>query len=415
MGLRAVTQVTGSALPAISFAARLPAAICPIGALLMLTELNSIGAAGIAAGMLWTGQAVGGPFLGRTADRRGHRPVILAASLANAVAIAAFVTSAITDLPLAVQAALAAVVGLTVPQIGPLSRTRLVVLTEAVTKEGATGTRELTRRALSFDTAIDEVSFMAGPALAGLAVVLIHPTAGLVLAGLVIAVFGTLFALHPTAPGGTPAGAASRVRLLHPALMTLFAMALLQGMIWGSANAGTSALSAHLGDTGMAGFVWGAMAVTSSVAGLLVTMRPSSLDPTLQLRIAITAQAVLLLPLLVVDSFLGAAAAVAGIGIAVAPHLIAVFSLAEQVSPLERMGEAMALLGSGLIVGQGIAALAAGQWAERSGHHSAFVLSCAAGAAAVCVAWTFVRPKPIDRHRAAHVRATDTPETLATG
>lgn len=107
-GLRAVTQIAGPALPVISFAARLPAAICPIATLLMLTELDSIGTAGIAAGMLWTGQAVGGPFLGRYADRRGHRPVILAASLANAAALALFVAAALTGTPLVVQAVLAA-------------------------------------------------------------------------------------------------------------------------------------------------------------------------------------------------------------------------------------------------------------------------------------------------------------------
>ncbi|MGW6722770.1 MFS transporter [Streptomyces sp. NPDC054995] len=408
--LTTVTRIAGPALPAISFAARLPAAICPIATLLMLTELNSIGTAGIAAGMLWTGQAVGGPFLGRYADRRGHRPVILAASLANATAVALFVVSALTAMPLVVQAALAAVAGLTVPQIGPLSRTRWIVLTDP--KDGKDGkdpsstrdARELTRRALSFDTTVDELSFMAGPALAGVTVVLIHPAAGLVLAGLVMTVFGTLFALHPTAPPGTPPRTSAHVRLLHPALLALFAMALLQGMIWGSANAGTSALSAHLGDTGTAGLVWGAMAVTSALTGLAITMRPIALEVTLQLRLAIVAQTLLLLPLLLVDSFLGATAAIAAIGFAVAPHLIAVFTLAEQVAPMERMGEAMTFLGSGLIVGQGVAALAAGQLAQHhGGHPSAFLLTCASGAVAVLVALTLVRPGTISPYRAAHV------------
>ncbi|MFJ6613255.1 MFS transporter [Streptomyces sp. NPDC091289] len=411
--LTTVTRIAGPALPAISFAARLPAAICPIATLLMLTELNSIGTAGIAAGMLWTGQAVGGPFLGRYADRRGHRPVILAASLANATAIALFIASALTGMPIVVQAALAAVVGLTVPQIGPLSRTRWVVLTEPAAGQDPATSRELTRRALSFDTTVDELSFMAGPALAGVTVVLIHPAAGLVLAGLVMAVSGTLFALHPTAPPGTPARTSSPVRLLHPALIALFAMALLQGMIWGSANAGTSALSAHLGDTGMAGLVWGAMAVTSALTGLAITVRPIALELTLQLRLAIAAQAVLLLPLLAVDSFIGATAAIAGIGFAVAPHLIAVFNLAEHVAPLERMGEAMTLLGSGLIVGQGVAALAAGQLAQHSGHHSAFLLTCASGAVAVLVALALVRPGNIDPYRAAHVPKAEPPKVAA--
>ncbi|MFJ8387841.1 MFS transporter [Streptomyces sp. NPDC094438] len=411
-----MTQIAGPALPVISFAARLPAAICPIGTLLMLTELDSIGTVGIAAGMLWTGQAVGGPFLGRYADRRGHRPVILAASLANAAAIALFVVSALTAMPFIVQAAFAGVVGLTVPQIGPLSRTRWIVLTEPVDTEDTTIARELTRRALAFDTAVDEVSFMAGPALAGVVVVLIAPAAGLILAGVLIAAFGTLFALHPTAPQGTPARTpSSRAKLLHPALMTLFAMALLQGMIWGSANAGTSALSDHLGDTGMAGFVWGAMAVTSSLAGLLITMRPIALELTLQLRIAIAAQAVLLLPLLLVGSFPGATAAIAGIGLAVAPHLIALFTLAESVAPLERMGEAMALLGSGLIVGQGMSALAAGQLAQHAGYHSAFLLACASGAGAVFVALALVRPKIMDRYRAADAPAIEAAEPAPNG
>ncbi|MHA6761886.1 MFS transporter [Streptacidiphilus sp. PAMC 29251] len=391
-GPRTVTQIAGFALPVISFAARLPAAICPIATLLMETELNSIGTAAIAAGALWTGQAIGGPFLGRYADRRGHRPVILTASLANAAAIAVFVVAALTAMPLIVQSALAAAVGLTVPQIGPLSRTRWVVLTEPADGRDPAAARELTHRALSFDTAVDEVSFMAGPALAGLMVMLIHPAAGLILAGLLIAVFGTLFALHPTAPPGTPAHAASRAPLLNPVLVALCAVALLQGMLWGSANAGTSALSEHLGSTGMAGVVWGAMAVTSSLAGLLITMCPSALEPTRQLRLAIAAQAVLLLPLLFVGSFLGVTVTLAGIGLAVAPHLIALFTLAEHAAPLERMGEAMALLGSGLIIGQGMSALAAGQLAQHSGYHGAYLLTCVSGAGALAVACVWVRP-----------------------
>ncbi|MFD0423897.1 MFS transporter [Streptomyces parvus] len=411
--LTTVTRIAGPALPGISFAARLPAAICPIATLLMLTELDSIGTAGIAAGMLWTGQAVGGPLLGRLADRRGHRPVILAASLANATAIALFVASALTAMPLAVQAALAAVAGLTVPQIGPLSRTRWIVLTDPKNTENPSHARELTRRALSFDTTVDELSFMAGPALAGVTVVLIHPAAGLVLAGLVMAVSGTLFALHPTAPGGTPGRASAPVRLLHPALLALFTMALLQGMIWGSANAGTSALSAHLGDTGRAGLVWGAMAVTSALTGLAITMRPPAAELTLQLRLAVVAQTLLLLPLLLVDSFLGATAALAAIGFAVAPHLIAVFTLAEQAAPLERMGEAMTLLGSGLIVGQGVAALAAGQLAQHHGHPSAFLLTCASGAVAALVAVTLVRPGTIGPYRAAPVPEAEPPKVAA--
>ncbi|MEV3988872.1 MFS transporter [Streptomyces sp. NPDC049837] len=386
-GLPAVFSIAGAGLPVISFLARLPAALCPIGTLLMLTELNGIGQAGLVAGMLWTGQAVGGPPIGRLADRLGHRPVILVASLANAAAIAALVASVLAEAAVVVQAVLAALVGLTIPQVGPLSRTRWIVLTRE-------RPAELTGRALSFDTMVDEVGFMVGPALAGTVVVLVHPVAGMVLAGVLIAVFGVLFAVHPTAPRGTPQARVAAVRLLSPGLLVLFAMALLQGLVLGGANAGVSALAKHLGDSGMAGFVWGAMAVTSVLAGLATTAMPGPWDLTVRLRLAMVAQAALLFPLLVADGYVGAAVVLAGVGIAVAPHLIAVFALAERVAPIERMGEAMALLGSGLIIGQGVAALASGQLAQRWGHGAAFAFSCAAGVVAVAVALAFVRRAP---------------------
>lgn len=388
-GVRAVFSVAGAWLPVVSFLARLPAALCPIGTLLMLTELVGIGRAGVVAGMLWLGEAVGGAPIGRLADLRGHRPVILVASLANAVAIVALVGSVVGGLPVGVQALSAGLAGVTMPQVGPLSRTRWSVLT-ASRPEG----KELTGRALSLDTTIDEISFMAGPALAATVVVVFHPAAGLLLAAALGAVFGVLFAVHPTAPGpvrAERAAGAARVPLRSSALVVLWVMALAQGIMWGAANAGVSALARELGDAGTAGFVWGAMAVTSALAGLVSTGRPGKRDLTVRLRLAIVAQTLLGLPLLVVDGFVGVTLTVAGIGTAVAPHLIAVFGLGERVAPAARMGEAMALLGSGLIVGQCVAAVAAGPLAQAYGFRAAFGLTCAAGPVACVVALSLVR------------------------
>ncbi|MEU3528088.1 MFS transporter [Streptomyces sp. NPDC038707] len=391
-GFRAVFAVAGPALPAISFLARLPAAICPTATLLMLTRLDGIGRAGVTAGTLLAGQALSGPLLGRLADRRGHRPVVLAASLANAAAITFLLAAVLNEWSAATAAVAAAGVGLTVPQIGPLSRSRWIALIGALPAPLAAGRPELTVRALSFDTTVDEVSFIAGPALAGMAVVAIHPVAPMVLAGALIAVFGVLFALHPTAPPGTRSARHSGKPLLSPALVVLLLMAVLQGMIWGSANAGVSALSDHLGDAGAAGFIWGAMAVTSALAGIATTVRTAGLALTTRLRLAIAAQAILLLPLPAVEGFAGVTVVIAAIGLAVAPHLIAVFSLAERVAPPHRLSETMALLVSALIGGQGMAAVAAGQLAQHSGFRSAFLLTCGCGAAALLVALLFVRP-----------------------
>ncbi|MFI1379319.1 MFS transporter [Embleya sp. NPDC020886] len=330
---------------------------------------------------------MGGPGIGRLADRLGHRPVLPVAALGNAVLLALLVAAVLAETPLPVQVAIAGLAGLTVPQIGPLSRTRWISL-----GRHRPGDAELVGRALSFDTTVDEVSFMVGPAPAGLLVVTVHPVAGLLLAAVLIAVFGVLFALHPTAPRGVPtARSGGGPTLVSPALLALFAMATFQGLILGSANAGPNALAAAEGNTGLAGLIWGGMAVTSTAAGLVIVGRSAGTDLVRTLRVAIAAQALFVLPLLLGGGLWGTAGTVAVLGLAIAPHLIAIFGLAERVAPIERMAEAMTLLGNGLIIGQGAAAVAAGQLAGGYGYTAAFGLTCTAAAVAALVAVTVVR------------------------
>ncbi|WP_322975624.1 MFS transporter [Streptomyces sp. NBC_00162] len=368
--------------PLYAFLARLPAALCPIGTLLLINERDGIGDAAAVAAALWLGQALGGPVIGRLADRRGHRPVLLLACAANAAVLLALVATVLGGLPPAARITLAVAAGLTVPQVGPLARARWARL--------AGEDKKLLGSALSFDTTLDEVGFMVGPALAGILAVTVHPASALLLAAALILVFGTLFAVHPTAPGPTltAPGARAAVRLWSPGLVLLFAMAVLQGAAWSGANTGVNALADSLDEAGAAGLVWAAMAVTSSVAGFVTVARPGSADLPVRLRWTIAVQAVLTLPLLAVSGLTGATLAVAGIGLAVAPHLIALFGLVERTGPAERMGEAMTVVGSGLILGQAAAALAAGLLAQAYGYRAAFAVSCAAAAASAVVALT---------------------------
>ncbi|WP_327283557.1 MULTISPECIES: MFS transporter [unclassified Streptomyces] len=342
---------------------------------------SDLESAGTVAAALWLGQALGGPVIGRLADRRGHRPVLLAACGANAAALVALVAAVLGGLPLAARMGLAVAAGLTVPQVGPLARARWAHL--------ARGDKALLGAALSFDTTLDEVGFMVGPAVAGILAVTVHPASALVLAAGLILVFGTLFAVHPSTPGplgAADAGARAGVRLWSPELALLCAMAVLQGAAWSGANTGVNALAESLAAPGTAGLVWAAMAVTSSIAGFVTVARPGAADLGVRLRRTIAVQAVLTLPLLAVSGLLGAAFAVAGIGLAVAPHLIALFGLVERAGPAQRMGEAMTVVGSGLIVGQALAAAAAGPLAGAYGHRAAFAVSCAAAAASALLA-----------------------------
>ncbi|WP_338060823.1 MFS transporter, partial [Streptomyces viridochromogenes] len=202
---REVIGLTGPLLPVMSFLARLPTATIQFGSVLLVARASgSLSAAGLTGGALAVGQVACGPLVGRLADRHGQRAVVLTFCLANALAIAGLVVGALAGLPTAVLAVLGAAAGATVPQIGPMARARLVALARGA------GARDSTvGAALSFESTLDEISFVLGPALVGLAAVTAHPGFALGGAAVLVALCGAGFALHRTAAATRPASVAT--------------------------------------------------------------------------------------------------------------------------------------------------------------------------------------------------------------
>lgn len=56
------------------------------------------------------------------------------------------------------------------------------------------------------------------------------------------------------------------------------------------------------------------------------------------------------------------------LGFAVAPYMISVFTLAERLTPPQRIGAAMTLLAATTGIGYAVGASVAGQLADRGGH-----------------------------------------------
>ncbi|MGK5553232.1 MFS transporter [Actinomadura kijaniata] len=379
MRFRRVVALTGPFLPLVSFLARLPAAMGPIGSLLLVNAHSGIATAGLVSGALALGQAGGGPVIGRLADRRGQRRVVLAASALNGTALAALVLAVQDGRPPLAQAALALAAGLSVPQIGPLTRSRLVPL--------AKGDPRLTGAALSFDGTVDETSFVTGPALVGLLAVL-DPAVALLVAAALVVVFGTAFALHPTAPRPVRAAAPGpRPRLVSVALALLFAGMALQGMVFGAIQTGVTELAERLGAPEAAGLVYGLMGVPSALVGLVMTALPPRLGTRAQLRLATAVQFALALALPAVAGLTSLAVTVAALGLTIAPTIIAMFALVERTAPAARLGEAMTVLGSAIILGTSGGAMLAGRLAEAAGHRAAFAtaIACAGAAAALAL------------------------------
>lgn len=376
---RTAAQLTGGRVLLWSLLGRLPNAMCPIGSLLLVTHNSgSVWRGSAVTGALAVAQAVGGPLVGRLADRRGQRRIGLAAAAVNTLAILALVAASQAGSPLPVQLAAAAVIGLSVPLVGPLSRSRWLRL--------AKGEPKLTSAALSLDGTVDEISFTAGPAVVGLLAGLVDPAAGLLLAAALVGVCGTLFALHPTAPPGATAERSAGGRLLSTPYGLLLAGMALLGACFGSVQVGVTATTADLGHPGAAGLIYGFLGCTSAFSGVATSALPARWDLPLRLRIGTALLLGASIPLLSVGSVAGLALAIGCLGVAVAPQMITMFGLVERTVPAGRLGEAMAALVSSITLAQSAGTVTAGWVADRYGPTAPFRVTVAAAAAALLLA-----------------------------
>ncbi|MFJ9945380.1 MFS transporter [Streptomyces erythrochromogenes] len=397
---RRVIALTGPLLPLVSFLARLPVAMSQFGSFLLVAQTSgSLATAGIVGGTLSLGQVLFGPVLGWLADRHGQRPVVLAAAAVNAVATAALVAGALTHLATLPLAAIGAVTGASVPLIGPLARTRSVALAHrAKADEGVVGAVH------ALEGTLDEVSFVFGPALVGLAALIAHPAFALAGAAGLVAVFGSAFALHPTASAtaGSPARARrTGPRVRPPAVVHAVRGSLaLQGVMFGACQAGITALTIRLGVPDQAAVVYSAMGVVSAAVGLALGALPARFGLRLRWRVATGAALVLSAPLLVTESLWPLYAVVTVLGAAYAPHLITAFALTERAVEPARLATSMAFAASSLVAGQAVALVVAGRLAERYGPSGSFAV--AVGAAALCLTLALVTRVPAARtHTAA--------------
>ncbi|MFJ7070913.1 MFS transporter [Streptomyces sp. NPDC101115] len=393
---RDTLSLLGPVLPAVSFLGRLPTAMCQLGSLLLVAGTSgSLAAAGLVAGALAAGQTVAGPLVGRLADRHGQRRVVLAASLANAAAVTALVLAALGDAATALLVPLGALAGATVPQVGPLARTRSVTLARRAGADDRT-----VATVLSFEGTLDEVSFVLGPALVGLAASVAHPSAALLTATALLASCGTAFALHPTARSAavskpTRSSAAERTRL-PAATYALRGTMVLQGAMFGASQAGITALTGRLGVPDQAGLVYAAMGVTSAAAGFAMAAVPARIGLTTRWRAATAVLVVLAAPLVLVDTLGWLYAGVLVLGVAYAPHLITVFGLTERTAPSARLAECMAFLTSGVVGGQALALAVSGRLAETHGAPAAFGVAAGAAVACAALSWAVRFPRTQD-------------------
>lgn len=405
---RRLLSLAGLGYVIIAFLGRLPLAMSQLGTLLLVSDATGrYTAGGLAAGALAVANAVGAPLAGTFADRIGQRPVVLAQSLAAGLALAALVAAVQAGASTPTLVVAAAVAGFTMPQVGPLARVRW----RPITHRTGSAQPRLVDAAFSYEGAADEASFVLGPALVGLGAVALSPSGALLAAAGLLMVFGSWFAVHPTARlthSLRASAAAHGASFVTAAFLTLCLAQLLIGVIFGATQTGTTALATAAGSPGMAGLVHALLGVGSVLAGLATAALPARFGYDRRILVFAIGLVVLSSPLLLAGSLTALVPVVLVLGLAVAPYMISVFAAAEQQVPPARVGAAMTLLAGATGIGYAIGSGLAGRLADLGGHRPAFAVTVAAAALAVVLA--VVRLRTQRRQEAA---AVTTPGELA--
>jgi MFS family permease len=411
---RRLLHLAGPTYVLVAFVGRLPLAMSQLGTLLLVsTTSGSYGLGGLSAGALAVANAVGAPVAGSLADRVGQRPVVLVQSLLGATGLALLVAVVGGDAAPTTVVLTAAATGLVLPQVGPLARVRWRPLTRTTGPHQ----RRLVDAAFSYEGAADEASFAIGPALVGLSVAAFSPGGAMLLAAGLLAVFGSAFALDPSArlthAAERPAGSG---RVLGVAFLVLVGAQVSIGMLFGATQTGATVLATDAGTPGTAGLVHATLGVGSAVAGLATAYVPERIGHERRALVAAWALLALSLPLLVVDSLAATTMTVLVLGVAVAPYMIAVFSLAERVVPPARVGAAMTTLASATGLGYALGSSLAGRLADESGSTAAFAVTVGATVLAVALMTTQQRrlrtaATPVDAGRPAVDSGTDAVRT----
>ncbi|MFC5675887.1 MFS transporter [Aeromicrobium endophyticum] len=385
---RALLRIVGPAYILVAFLGRIPLAMSQLGVLVLVSSSTGrYGVGGAAAGILAISNAVGSPLFGSLSDRIGQRPVVLVQSLAGAAGLAGIVAVTHPDASQAVIFALASLTGFVMPQVGPLARVRWRPITRDTGDQ-----RRLVDAAFSYEGAADEASFVLGPATIGVLAIVAEPAGALLAAAVLLAVFGSWFAVHPTSALVGRRADSGAARGSEPLWTGVFLVHVLAqvciGMIFGSVQTGTTVLATAEGQAGLAGLIHAVLGIGSVIAGLAVTGLPERVLYATRMAVAALGLLVLSAPLLLVDSLPSLIGVIALLGFAVAPYMISNFALAGILVPVHRVSAAMTMLAGATGIGYAVGAALAGRLADANGHTAAFGVTVAAAGLAVVIALT---------------------------
>lgn len=366
---RAIFQPPGAkGFAAAGFFARLPVAMAPIGIVTMISQTHGgywLGGA-VAATFTLT-NAIVAPQISRMTDRLGQFSLLVPTTSVSVAGFVLLVLSAHDRWP-AWTLFLAALLAASMPSMAAMVRARWSALFRDRPELGT---------AFAFESAADELVYIAGAsASVGLSVAF-FPEAGLIASTLLLALATGAFVLQKrTEPRvrHDKHGDERAAIFLRPVQLITLAM-ILVGTIFATAEVSTVALARDLKRPEAASWIIALYASGSFVVGVLLGALKLRAPLHLQLIVCIGALLVTTVPLLLADSVSLLAGAIFLSGIAVSPTFITAFGLIEQHVPPSALTEGITWVGTGIGIGLAFGAFVSGWVVDTLGPRNGFWVS----------------------------------------
>ncbi|MFD0397703.1 MFS transporter [Kitasatospora sp. NPDC127121] len=369
------------------FVSRLPISMTGIGIVTMLSQLRgSYGVAGLVSATLAISAALLGPQVSRLVDRHGQRRIIVPAMALTIVAVVGLLLCARFKAPDWTLFVFAAGMGV-MPSTGAMVRARWAHLYRDDAPKLHT--------AYSFEAVVDEVCFIVGPILSiGLATS-VFPEAGVLLAGVFLAVGVLLFAGQratepPVHPGARHVGGSV---ILNRGLQVLILTFVATGAIFGSVEVVTVAYSETQGHKSIASVILALWALGSCLAGVVFGTLKLTGSMAGRFFAGVLFMALSMAPLLLVAESVrgvGGLIAVGGAlliaGIAISPTLITAMALVERLVPAAQLTEGMTWTTTGLALGVAVGSSAGGWVVDAAGSAAGYWVPLTAGVFGVVTA-----------------------------
>ncbi len=361
--------------------ARFPTGMVGVAAVFMITGARgSYGLAGALSATVLVVVALSGPQLSRLVDRHGQARIAVPAQLAATSGALAELLCLQLHAPTWTLFAGAACSGLG-PNVGALSRARWPVMLGE--------NEEVLHSAYSFETVVDELSFVLGPLAATVLATTVFSWAGFLVAELLFLVGVLSFCAQrrtepPVREAADPAARGSA--LASPGLRVLAGVLLAMGTMFGINEITTIGFADAHGHKAAASLVLGCYALGSLLSGLAFGIWKPKGSPPRRLLLCLLLMSLALTPL----PFVGSLPLVAGVllvaGLLTAPTMVTATGLVRELVPAEKLTEGFSWVITGLLLGASAGAAVGGWVVQHFGAGAGYRLPVAAAVAGLLTA-----------------------------